>query len=85
MLTASSETKDEHKERLKMNLKEIEKDVIYTVIGDRIAVPQNNFKWLIEQAEKVERYENAINLAKAQLEESESIPFALDALREGLE
>ena len=38
-----------------------------------------DFKWLIE---KVERYENAVNLATLQLEESESIPFALDALKE---
>lgn len=40
--------------------------------------------WLIEQAEMIERYQNAINLAIAQLEESDSVPFALDSLKEAL-
>lgn len=35
--------------------------------------------------DRVERYENSINLAIAHLEESESIPLALDALKEVIE
>jgi hypothetical protein len=37
-----------------LNLKEVKKDVIYTTIGDRLAIPKANFEWLINQAEKVE-------------------------------
>jgi hypothetical protein len=40
--------------------------------------------WLIGLALKVDKLENGIKLAIAQLEESESIPFGLDALKEAM-
>jgi len=39
---------------------------------------ENKIKRLMD---KVERYENMVSLAISQLEDSESIPFALDALK----
>jgi hypothetical protein len=67
-------------------LKEIKSDfnIGSTAYPPFISLSEEQIEWLIKQAEKVERYENSVNLAIAQLEESDSIPFALDALKEGL-
>lgn len=44
-----------------MDIKEVKKDVIYTVIGDRLAIPKPTFEWLIEQAGKVEALEKKLD------------------------